>query len=363
MQFVDLVTPRALYGAEIERRMKAVLAHGQFILGPEVAEIEEVLADFVGVQHCVTVSSGTAALELSLRALGIGPGDEVITPAFTWVSTAEVALLVGATPVLVDIEPASYCIDSERVREAITPRTKAVIAVSLFGHMPDIRALAEVCRARGIALIEDGAQSFGATRDGLRSCGATPIGCTSFFPSKPLGCYGDGGALFTSDAALAARFQALRAHGAARRHEHELVGTNARFDTLQAAVLLGKWPHFATELAARQRHGARYTELLREHCQVPAIAAGASHVYAQYTIAHPERDALARKLKQAGIPSAVYYPRCLHEQPAFAGRAVWSDLSVSEKAAREVLSLPLHPYLTDADLERVQAVIAAFSGS
>jgi UDP-2-acetamido-2-deoxy-ribo-hexuluronate aminotransferase len=363
MRFVDLVTPRSLYGAEIDRRMKAVLDHGQFILGPEVAEIEGVLADFVGVPHCVTVSSGTAALELALRALGIGPGDEVITPAFTWVSTAEVALLVGAKPVLVDIEPASYCLDPERVRPAITPRTKAVIAVSLFGHMPDLAALAEICDARGIALIEDGAQSFGATRGGRRSGGATRIGCTSFFPSKPLGCYGDGGALFTSDTALAARLQALRAHGAARRHEHELVGTNARFDTLQAAVLLGKWPHFAAELAARQRLGARYTELLREHCRVPAVAAGASHVYAQYTIAHPQRDALAERLKQAGIPSAVYYPRCLHEQPAFAGRAVWSDLSGSERAAREVLSLPMHPYLTEADLARVQAVIAAFPGS
>jgi UDP-2-acetamido-2-deoxy-ribo-hexuluronate aminotransferase len=361
MRFVDLVTPRSLYGAEIDRRMKAVLDHGQFILGPEVAEIEGLLADFVGVPHCVTVSSGTAALELALRALGIGPGDEVITPAFTWVSTAEVALLVGATPVLVDIEPASYCVDPERVRQAITPRTKAVIAVSLFGHMPDLPALAEICDARGIALIEDGAQSFGATRGGLRSCGATRIGCTSFFPSKPLGCYGDGGALFTGDAALAGRFQALRAHGAARRHEHALVGTNARFDTLQAAVLLGKWPHFAEEFAARQRLGARYTELLREHCRVPAVAAGASHAYAQYTIAHPQRDALAERLKQAGIPSAVYYPRCLHEQPALSGRALWGDLSGSEKAAREVLSLPLHPYLTEADLERVQAVIAAFS--
>jgi UDP-2-acetamido-2-deoxy-ribo-hexuluronate aminotransferase len=362
MRFIDLKTPRALYGAEVERRMNAVLDHGAFISGPEVDELERTLADFVGVRHCTAVSSGTAALEIALRALEIGPGDEVITPAFTWISTAEVALLVGATPVLVDVEPRTFLLDPAKLEAAITPRTKAIVLVSLFGQMPDLEAIARVAEPFGLCVIEDAAQSFGARRRGVPSCGATRIGCTSFFPSKPLGCYGDGGALFTSDDALAARFRAIRSHGAARPRRHEIVGTNARLDTLQAAVLLGKWPHFAAELAARTRIAARYSELLHGHCVVPEASSESTHVYAQYTIRAPRRDELARELEAAGIPCAIYYPHGLHEQPVFSGRARWSELPETEKAAREVLSLPMHPYLTEVDQDLIAAKIADFAG-
>jgi len=362
MRFVDLKTPRDIYGAEIERRMTTVLEHGAFILGPEVEELEQTLAEFVGARHGRVVASGTAALEIALRALDIGPGDEVITPAFTWISTAEVVLLVGATPVFVDIDPRTFLLDPAKVKAAITPRTKAIAAVSLFGQMPELENLDAVAAPRGITVIEDAAQSFGARRHGVASCGATRIGCTSFFPSKPLGCYGDGGALFTSDDALAARFRAIRVHGATRPHHHDTLGTNARLDTLQAAVLLGKWPHFATELAARQRIGVRYTELLKTLCIVPTESPGNTHAYAQYTIRVPERTELSVKLHAAGIPTAVYYPRGLHEQPVFAGRARWSELPETEKAAREVLSLPMHPYLSEADQDLVAAQIAEFVG-
>ena len=353
MQFIDLKTPHQRYRAEIEGRMSAVLEHGAFIMGPEVAEVEQQLASYVGVKHAITTSSGTHSLEIALRALGIGPGDEVITVAFSWISSAEVVALVGAQPVFVDIEPASFNLDVSKLDAAITPRTKAILPVSLFGQMPDLAALNAIGAQHGLPVIEDGAQSFGATQHGRRSCGVTLLGSTSFFPAKPLGCYGDGGALFTNDDALAAKLKAIRQHGGEQRHHHTLVGTNGRFDTLQAAVLLGKLPHFEQEVAARHRIGARYSALLRDVCVVPEVTAGNSHVYAQYTIRVKDRDLLGAKLKQAGIPTAVYYPKCLHEQPVFAGTSAWGELPESEKASREVISLPMHPYLSDADQDRV----------
>lgn len=357
MLFIDLKTPRERARAEIEARMNAVLEHGAFILGPEIAELEQELARFTGAPHALTVSSGTHALEVALRALEIGPGDEVITTAFSWISAAEVALLVGAKPVFVDIEPTGFCIDARRVEAAITPATKAVVAVSLFGQMPDLEALAAVCARHGLTLIEDGAQSFGAARHGKRSCGSTRVGCTSFFPAKPLGCFGDGGAVFTDDAELAAAMRAIRSHGVERRHQHARLGTNARFDTLQAAVLLAKLPRFEAELAERARIGARYTEALRGCCGVPEVLPGNTHVYAQYTIRVRDRDALAAALRAQDIPTAVYYPTCLHQQPVFAGKAAWGELAESEAAAREVISLPMHAYLSEADQERVIAAV------
>jgi UDP-2-acetamido-2-deoxy-ribo-hexuluronate aminotransferase len=353
MQFIDLTTGHERARAEIEARMNAVLAHGKFILGPEVAELEQALADYVGTAHAVTVGSGTQALELALRAFEIGPGDEIITPSFSWISAAEVALIVGARPVFVDIEPRGFGLDPAKLEAAITPATKAIVPVSLFGQMPDLTAISAIARRHRLPVIEDGAQSFGARQHGRRSGGVTQIGCTSFFPTKPLGCYGDGGALFTSDADLARRLRALRSHGSSERHHHTLLGTNARLDTLQAAVLLGKLTRFEPELTERARLAARYSERLARVCQVPEVLPGNTHVYAQYTIRAPDRDGLARALAEAGIPTAVYYPKCLHEQPVFAGAARWSALPESERAAREVLSLPMHPYLSDADHERV----------
>ena len=358
MQFIDLQAQYKKYQSEIDARLQTVLDHGHFILGPEIAELEKILAEYVGVKHCLTIASGTDSLEIALRALDIGPGHEVITVPFTWISTAEVIGLVGAKPVFVDIQPDTYNLDAALLEKAITPRTKAIIPVNLFGQMPDYQRLNAIATKHHIPVIEDAAQSFGAAQNGRRSCAMSLIGSTSFFPAKPLGCYGDGGALFTSDDLLADKMRAIRTHGGVKRHEHSLLGMNGRFDTLQAAVLLAKFPHFDAEVEARAQIGARYSSLLSALCTVPSIAPGNSHVYAQYTVRVPRRDAVGAKMKEAGIPTAVYYPKCLHEQPIFAGCGYkWGDFPVSEKASREVLSLPMHPFLSESDQDQV---VAAF---
>ena len=358
MQFIDLQAQYKKYQSEIDARLQTVLNHGHFILGPEIAELEKILAEYVGVKHCLTIASGTDSLEIALRALDIGPGHEVITVPFTWISTAEVIGLVGAKPVFVDIQPDTYNLDAALLEKAITPRTKAIIPVNLFGQMPDYQRLNAIATKHNIPVIEDAAQSFGAAQNGRRSCAMSLIGSTSFFPAKPLGCYGDGGALFTSDDLLADKMRAIRTHGGVKRHEHSLLGMNGRFDTLQAAVLLAKFPHFDAEVEARAQIGARYSSLLSALCTVPSIAPGNSHVYAQYTVRVPRRDAVGAKMKEAGIPTAVYYPKCLHEQPIFAGCGYkWGDFPVSEKASREVLSLPMHPFLSESDQDQV---VAAF---
>lgn len=361
MEFIDLKEQYRRYRDEIDNRMKAVLEHGHFIMGPEIAELETQLAAYVGVKHAITVSSGTDSLEIALRALGIGPGDEVITVPFTWISTAEVIGLVGARPVFVDIEAPTYNINVDLIEAAITPRTKAIMPVSLFGQMPDYERINAIAARHGIPVIEDGAQSFGATQNGRRSCGVTLIGSTSFFPAKPLGCYGDGGALFTNDDALADKMRAIRTHGGVKRHHHTLLGMNGRFDTIQAAVLLAKLPHFQAEVEARSRIGQRYSAAIRSSTSAlrpPLVAKDNTHVYAQYTIRVSNRDALAAKLKEKGIPTAVYYPKCLHEQPIFGSLGCkWGDFPESEKASREVLSLPMHPFLTEADQDVVVSAL------
>ncbi|MCX6915587.1 MAG: DegT/DnrJ/EryC1/StrS family aminotransferase, partial [Verrucomicrobia bacterium] len=327
MEFIDLKEQYRRYKSQIDERMQCVVNHGHFIMGPEIAEVEQALAAYVGVKHCITVASGTASLEIALRALGVGPGDEVITVPFTWISSSEVIGLVGAKPVFVDIRPETYNLNEDLIETAITPHTKAILPVSLFGQMPDYERINAIAARHNLAVIEDGAQSFGATQHGKRSCGVTLIGSTSFFPAKPLGCYGDGGALFTSDDALTEKMRAIRTHGGLKRHNHPFLGMNGRFDTLQAAVILAKLPHFESEVAARSRIGARYTELLssvlshqssvisppasvlRPLSSVPTVASGNTHVYAQYTIRVPNRDQVAEKLKASGIPTAVYYPK------------------------------------------------------
>jgi UDP-2-acetamido-2-deoxy-ribo-hexuluronate aminotransferase len=365
MEFIDLKEQYRQYQPEIDKRMRRVLEHGQFIMGPEIQELEQNLAGYVGVKHCITVSSGTASLEIALRALEIGPGDEVITVPFTWISTAEVIGLVGARPVFIDIEPATYNLNIELVERAITPRTKALLPVDLFGQMPDYGRLNSLAAKHRLPVIQDAAQSFGATQGGRRSGSQGTIGSTSFFPAKPLGCYGDGGALFTNDDTLAERMRAIRSHGGLKRHHHPMLGTNGRFDTLQAAVLLAKLPHFEAEVKERARIGARYSAGLTSHCVVPDVAPGNTHVYAQYTIRVPDRDRVAEKLKAAGVPTAVYYPKCLHEQPVFAGLGYQQgSFPESEKASREVLSLPMHPFLSQADQDRViGAVIEALKAN
>lgn len=358
MQFIDLKAQYRRYQADIDARMRVVMEHGLYIMGPEIAELERVLADYVGVKHCLTVASGTDSLEIALRALDVGPGDEVITAPFTWISTAEVIALVGARPVFVDIELATYNLDISLVEAAITPRTKAIMPVSLFGQMPDYERINAIAARHGIPVIEDGAQSFGATQRGRRSCGVTLIGSTSFFPSKPLGCYGDGGALFTSDDHLAEKMRAIRTHGGVKRHHHQYLGMNGRFDTLQAAVLLGKLPHFGWEVSERFRIGLRFNELLDGLCVVPTVQPGNTHVFAQYTIRVPDRDALGEKLKAKGIPTAIHYPKCLHEQPVFDWLGYqFGQFPESEKASRSVISLPMHPFLAESDQNQLARVV------
>jgi UDP-2-acetamido-2-deoxy-ribo-hexuluronate aminotransferase len=360
MEFIDLKEQYRRYKTEIDDRMRAVLAHGHYVLGPEVAELEQALAQYVGVKHCITGSSGTHTLEIALRALGVGPGDEVVTVPFTWISTAEVIALVGARPVFVDVQPDTYNINPGLLPAAISSRTKAILPVSLFGQMPDYDEINALAAKHGLPVMEDAAQSFGASQHGHKSGGVTTIGSTSFFPAKPLGCYGDGGALFCNDDQMAERMRAIRTHGGVKRHHHPLLGTNGRFDTIQAAILLAKLPHFEWEVSERGRIGARYSAALRSFCAVPEVAPGNTHVYAQYTIRLPERDKVAERLKALGIPTAVYYPKCLHEQPVFAKLGYnLGDFPEAEKASREVLSLPMHPFLTP---EAQDKIISAVKG-
>jgi UDP-2-acetamido-2-deoxy-ribo-hexuluronate aminotransferase len=349
--FIDLAAQQDRIRPELERRIDAVIRHGHYIMGPEVAELEQRLAAFVDVPHAIAVASGTDSLEIAYRALGIGAGDEVITTPFTWISTAETIVQVGAKPVFCDIEPVGFNLDPERVAAAITSKTKAIVPVSLFGQPCEIERILEA--AQGIPVIEDAAQSFGSTRRGRRSCSLTPIASTSFFPAKPLGCYGDGGCLFTNDDLLAARMRAIRTHGGVKRHHHPYVGMNGRLDTLQAAILLAKWPLWQDEVEARGAIGSRYNDALRGIVGVPEVLSGNTHVFAQYTIRIKERDAAAERLGAAGVPTAIYYPKCLHEQPVFAGCGTLGQFPASEQASREVLSLPMCSSLNSATQDRI----------
>ena len=361
MQFIDLKAQQKLIRNDVEERIRNLLDHGQYILGPEVKEMEQALADYVGVKHCISVASGTDALLVALMALGIGHGDEVITAPFSFIATAEVIALLGATPVFVDIDPKTYNLDTERIEAAISDRTRAVMPVSIFGQCADMTAINAVAGKHGLPVIEDAAQSFGAEQTARKSCGLSTIGCTSFFPAKPLGCYGDGGACFTDDDELAARMRELRNHGQDRRYHHPRVGINGRMDTMQAAIVLSKMTLFPDEVSSRSNLGARYSEMLADaDCTTPYIAPQNLSVYAQYTLRVSDRDALAAKLREAGIPTAVHYPVTLDQQPALADccRAAGS-LEIARNLAREVISLPMHPYLSGDDLEQITEAVKA----
>ena len=371
MNFIDLKTQYQRLRTPINARIQAVLEHGQYVLGAENLELEQRLARYVGVKHCIGAASGTDTLLIALLALGIGAGDEVITSPFTFIATAEMIALAGATPVFVDIDPLTYNIDPRLIEAAITPRTRAILPVSLYGQCADFAAINAVADAARLPVIEDAAQSFGALYRGRRSGGLSLIGSTSFFPSKPLGCYGDGGALFTDDDALAQRMREIRVHGQDRRYHHARLGINGRLDTLQAAVLLAKLDVFDDEVAARARIGARYAELLQRafghfsdparRVHAPHLAAGCTSVYAQYTVEVADRPRVEAAMQARGIPTAVHYPLPLHLQPVFAGaRLPAAGLPVSERAAQRVISLPMHPYLTEEQQVRVvQALRAA----
>ncbi|MFP5229193.1 MAG: DegT/DnrJ/EryC1/StrS family aminotransferase [Acidobacteriota bacterium] len=369
MEFVDLKAQYRHIRERVDARIASVMEHQRFILGPEVAELEERLAARIGAKHCISCASGTDALLLALWAGGVGPGDEVITTPFTFFATGEMITLAGARPVFVDIEPTAYNIDPGKIEAAITPRTKAILPVSLYGQPAEMDAINQIAARHGLIVIEDAAQSFGALDQGRHSGNLSAIGCTSFFPAKPLGCYGDGGACFTNDAALAAAMGEFRNHGQHGRYRHTRIGINGRLDTLQAAVLLAKLEVFDEELTARAEIADRYTALLRNSVRTPQILPGRTSAWAQYTIEVDDRETVQSSLKGAGIPTAVHYPMPLHLQPVYqdlAHEMGWSrgSFPVSERAAERVLSLPMHPYLEPAEIERVaDAVRLALAGS
>jgi UDP-2-acetamido-2-deoxy-ribo-hexuluronate aminotransferase len=362
LEFTDLKAQYAALKGSIDARIQRVLDHGQYIMGPEVKELEAALAQRTGARHCVTVASGTEALLIALMALGLKPGDEVITTPFTFAATAETIVLLGGEPVFVDIEPDTCNIDAALIEARITPRTKAIIPVSLYGQCADMDAINAVAARHGnIPVIEDAAQSFGATCQGRASCNLSTVGATSFFPSKPLGCYGDGGALFTDDDALATAFREIRVHGQSGRYHHTRVGVGGRMDTLQCAVVLAKLERFDWELQRRAAIGARYLQRLQgvPGVQTLAVRPDRDCVWGQFTVRVKNRDAVQAALKAAGVPTAVHYPKPLHRQPAYAALCGADHCPLSDAAAAEVMSLPMSADLTAGDQDRVVAALAA----
>ena len=363
MKFIDLQAQYARIQDQVQQRIQTVLEHGQYIMGPEVGELEERLADLVGVKHCIGVSSGTDALLIAMMALEIGPGDEVITTPFTFIATGEMIALLGAKPVFVDIDARTYNIDPAKIEAAITSRTRAIMPVSLYGQCADMDAINAIAGRHGLPVIEDGCQSLGATYKGRQSCGLSTIGCTSFFPSKPLGGYGDSGACFTDDDNLAKLMKEVRNHGQDRRYHHPRIGLNGRLDTLQAAVLLPKLELFGEEVVLREEIGGRYSSMIKERCPEitpPYVSPENTSVYAQYTILVSNRDEVLSCCQKEGIPTAVHYPVPLNRQPALATDEF--DLSVAEELSQKVVSLPMHPYLKRSEQEVVvDAVSKAFN--
>lgn len=368
MEFVDLKEQYRQRKAHIDARIGAVLEHGRFILGPEVSELEERLAVRIEARHGIGCASGTDALLMALMALGIGGGDEVITTPFTFFATGEMITLAGARPVFVDIDPHTWNIDPGLIEAAVTSRTRAILPVSLYGQPAEMDAINEIAGRHGLAVIEDAAQSFGAVYKGRHSGNLGTIGCTSFFPSKPLGCYGDGGACFTNDDDLAGALRELRHHGQSARYRHTRIGINGRLDTLQAAVLLAKLEVFDQELTARAEIADQYTALLQNAVQTPRLLPDRSSAWAQYTIEVQDRATVEEALRGAGIPTAVHYPLPLHAQSVYkelAAEMGWTrgSFPVAEAAAERVLSLPMHPYLSPADVRQIaEAVKVAVRG-
>ncbi len=358
MQFNDLGVQMARIRSTVDAGIARVLDHGKFILGPEVAQLEAELAAFVGVPHCISCANGTDALQIAMMALDIGHGDEVITPGFTYIATAEAAAVLGARPVYVDIDPITYNIDPNLIETAITPRTKAIVAVSLYGQCADFDAINMIAERHGIPVIEDAAQSFGASYKGRKSGALTTIATTSFFPSKPLGCYGDGGALFTADADLAHRLRSIARHGQEGRYNHVRVGMNSRLDTVQAAILLAKMSIFPEEIGLRQAVADEYARAFaRVGLDIaPTVVDGNESAWAQYTVRVPDRASVQAAFAAAGIPTVVHYPAPLNRQPAVADHD--AVLPVGDLAANEVLSLPMHPYLQPEQQARIAAVLA-----
>jgi UDP-2-acetamido-2-deoxy-ribo-hexuluronate aminotransferase len=359
MDFIDLKTQQNRIKNQIDTNIAKVLSHGHYIMGPEVKNLEERLADYVGVKYCIGVSSGTDALLIAMMALEIGPGDEVITTPFTFVSTVEMIKLLGAKPVFVDIDTQTYTIDSTKISSAITNDTKLILSVSLYGQCADMDAINIIAKQHNLPVLEDGAQSFGAIYNGKKSCSLSIIGCTSFFPSKPLGCYGDGGAIFTNDGFLAKAMREIRLHGQNKRYSHPRLGINGRLDTIQAAILLAKFEIFPDEIIQRNKIGEQYTARIKAINPIiitPKIRLNCTSVYAQYSILVNNRELLVKNLKELDIPTAIHYPIPLHLQSPFYSDN--SNLPIVEGIATKIISIPMHPYLSIKDIEKVSQALA-----
>ena len=363
MQFLDLGKQQARIKDQLDQNMRAVLSHGQFINGPEVRALEKRLAEYVGTEFCISCANGTDALQLAQMALGIGPGDEVITPGFSFIASAETICLLGATPVYVDIDRKTFNLDPGQLESAITVNTKAIIAVSLFGQCADFDAINSIASKYDLPVIEDGAQSFGATYNGRKSCNLSSIGCTSFFPSKPLGCYGDGGAIFTNDELLATHMRQIANHGQERRYYHQSVGINSRLDTLQAAILMAKLDIFDEEIRQRQQIADEYATELDNipGLELPEVAPNCRSVFAQFTLTCRNREAVVDACQRAHIPTAIHYPLPLHKQPAV--KCSSADLPNSDICAEQVVSLPMHPYLELSDIKTIGVALKENSRS
>lgn len=357
--FIDLKVQFTILEKEIRKRMDKVLLHGQFIMGPEVHELENELSTYTGAKYCISVASGTEALLISLMALGVGPGDEVITTPFSFAATVEVIVLLGATPVFVDICRATCNINSELIEQQITSKTKVILPVSLYGQPANMDVINSVSKKYGLTVIEDAAQSFGADYKGTMSCNLSKIGCTSFFPSKPLGCYGDGGAIFTSDSEIAEICREIRVHGQSKRYTHTRIGVGGRMDTLQCAIVLAKLEQFKIEIVNRRKIGAFYNKLMEESNIDHIIQTSqVNSVYAQYTISVEERELLVSKLKCEGIPTSIHYPIPLNEQSAYVHLCNDNKTPIAKEKSEKVLSIPMHPYLDETTQRRIVNCIA-----
>ena len=354
MQFIDLKKQQEIIKKMLDENMANVLSHGRYVRGPEIGKIEEVLCRFTGAQYGISCACGTDALQIALMALHLKPGDEVITSPFTFFATAEVIELLGLKPVFVDIGPETYNIDATKIEAQITAKTKVIIPISLYGQCADMDMINQIALKHNLIVVEDAAQSFGATYKERRSCNLSSMATTSFFPSKPLGCYGDGGMVFTSDKNWAEKLRCIANHGKNKQSSHIEIGVNSRLDTLQAAILLAKMSVFEEEISKRKTIGARYTELLKNHVKTPVIRDDRTCVYAQYTIEVDRRDEFRINMKEMGIPTAIHYPIPLHLQPVLNYLDLKEgSLPISENVAKRVISLPMHPYLSESEQDSI----------
>lgn len=358
ISFIDLKPQYLALKPKIDKRIQTVLDHGQFIMGPEVKECEKALEAFVGCKAALTCSNGTDALQMALMAINVGPGDEVITTPFSFIATAEAIRILGATPVFVDIDEDTYNINPSKIEAAITSKTKAIMPVSLYGQPADFDSICEIANRHKILVIEDAAQSFGAMYKGRRSCNLSVLACTSFFPAKPLGCYGDGGAVFTNDLELAKVLTSIRVHGMGEhRYHHPRLGINGRLDSIQCAVITTKLERYPWEIEQRDRIASNYTNAfsdLREYgVRPPRIVNGASSVWAQYTLWVPDRKKFQSALQDSEIPTAVHYPITMADQPAYTKTSVIHDISIARNAAEHVVSLPMYPDMTEETQNRI----------